>query len=132
MRCTDQSGNPALGSCFIFQAVTAKETQQRVMMFGVSTPPGEPGPRAVAVVPLGVDLRPGVEIRIDEGEPIRGSYFFCLPDGCQVHIRMDEAMIQRFKKGSKGTVTFIKLPEGRPLSVPISLAGFTAAFNALQ
>ena len=78
---------------------------------------------------------PAVEIlrkAIDDGEPKRYPFSVCLPDGCQAHILIDDAMMAAFKKGVEGSVAFLRPPERRPIKVPFSLKGFTAAVNSLK
>jgi len=131
VRCNDQPNAPTGGKCFIFQSVVETDQERTVMMFVIGKPPNQAEPRAVIVVPLGIDLRPGVEMVIDEGEPRRYPFVVCFPDGCQAHIKVDDELMGAFKRGLKGTVTFRALPGQQGVKIPFSLKGFTAGLNAL-
>ena len=130
-RCEEQ--NTAIGTkCFIFQSVVESEKQRTVMMFIIGQPPNEPLPRAMIVVPLGIDLRPGIEMVVDNGAPRRYPFVICFQDGCQAHLNVDDALLGVFKQGVKGSIAFRALPGGQAIRVPFSLKGFTAGLNSLK
>ncbi len=131
-RCEADPQNPAVTRCYIVQAVVVGEHRQRIMLMAVAYPPGQPSPLVTAILPLGTDLRPGIEVAIDDGEPKRYPFSVCLPDGCQAHILLDETLMAAFKKGVGGSVVFRRPPERRPIKVPFSLKGFTAAVNSIK
>ena len=132
VRCETDPQNAAASRCYIVQAVVVGEQRQRIMLMAVAYPPGQETPLATAILPLGTDLRPGIELAIDDGEPKRYPFSVCMPDGCQAHILLDDALMAAFKKGSGGSVAFRRPPERRTLKVPFSLKGFTAAVNSLK
>ena len=118
--------------CFIGQGVAAGEERRRVMMVAVAYPPDRKAPIFTAVLPLGVDLRSGVEVAIDGGEPKRLPFTICLADGCRAHMPLDAATLAAFKRGLEGSVAFRRPTEQRGVKVPFSLKGFTAAVSALN
>ena len=129
-RCESDPNDPAAGTrCFVFQSVVDTEQDRPVMMFAVSQ---EPDIRAVIVLPLGVDLRSGIEMTVDEDYAKRHPFIFCIQDGCQSHVKMDESLVGNFKRGLKGSIAFRTLPGGQVVRVPFSLKGFTAALGSLQ
>lgn len=132
VRCNDERDAPTGGKCFIFQSVVETDQERTVMMFVIGKPPNQAEPRAVIVVPLGIDLRPGIEMVVDEGEPRRYPFVVCFPDGCQAHINVDEELMGAFKRGLKGIVKFRALPGGQGVKIPFSLKGFTAGLDALS
>jgi invasion protein IalB len=85
-------------------------------------------------VPLGVLLREGVSLRIDEGEAQRGAYTICVPDGCLMREPLPNNFINLLKKGATANVGMVLARNGQAqnLEVPISLNGFTAAYNSLE
>ena len=131
-RCETDPQNAAAKQCFIVQAVVAGEERKRVMLLAVAYPPGRDKPLVTAILPLGVALRAGIEIAIDDGEPKRYPFAVCLTDGCQANVPLDDALMAAFKKGIKGSVAFARPTDGRAVKVPFSLKGFTAAVNSLQ
>ncbi|WP_339949821.1 invasion associated locus B family protein [uncultured Albimonas sp.] len=85
-------------------------------------------------VPLGVFLREGMSLQIDSSEPQRGQFSICLSEGCLMREPLPNAMVAGLKKGATARFGFV-VPQGQggqKYDVPISLSGFTAAYNALS
>ncbi len=131
-RCQGGATGSDAPSCFIFQNVVETDKDRQVMMFLVAYPQGQARPRAVVILPLGIDLRGGVEVSIDDGAPERYPFLSCFQDGCQAHIDLDDATLARFKRGLKGVIAFRALPDGRGVRLPVSFKGFTAALKSLR
>ena len=131
-RCEADPADASVKRCYIIQGVMSGEQSQPVMLMAVAYLPGQESPLVTAILPLGTDLRPGIELAIDEGEAKRYPFSVCLPDGCQVHVPLDAALLAAFKKGVAGSVAFRRAPDRRTVKVPFSLKGFTAAVNALK
>lgn len=132
LRCEANPADATVKQCFIAQGVTAGEQRRRVMMLAVAYPPDRKAPIFTAVLPLGVDLRSGIELAVDGGAPKRLPFTICLADGCRAHVPLDAAMLTAFKRGLEGSVTFRRPTEKRGVKVPFSLKGFTAAVGALN
>ena len=132
LRCEADPADATVKQCFIAQGVAAGEERRRVMMVAVAYPPDRKAPIFTAVLPLGVDLRSGVEVAIDGGAPKRLPFTICLADGCRAHMPLDAATLAAFKRGLEGSVAFRRPTEQRGVKVPFSLKGFTAAVSALN
>lgn len=131
-RCEINPNDPADKQCVVFQTVFETNQQKNIMNVVVAFPPNQDVGRIVVILPLGIDLRSGIEFSVDDGDPTRHPFFLCLQDGCQSHIPLEADRLAAFKKGDKGTVVFRALPTLRDVKVPISFAGFTAAVDSLQ
>ena len=131
-RCEVNPNNPAERECVIFQTVFETNNKKNIMNVVVAMPPNQPNGRVIVMLPLGVDLRPGIEFAVDDGQPTQYPYVICLKDGCQVHIPLETTLLNALKKGNKGIIRFRALPAMQNVAVPISFAGFTAAVNSLQ
>jgi invasion protein IalB len=131
LRCETDPADATVKRCFIAQGVASGEERRRVMMLAVAYPPDRKAPIFTAVLPLGVDLRSGIELAIDGGAPKRLPFTICLADGCRAHVPLDDALLAAFKRGLEGSVAFRRPTDGRAVKVPFSLKGFTAAVGAL-
>lgn len=131
VRCQGGAADAA-PPCFIFQNVVETAKDRQVMMFVVAYPEGQTRPRAVIILPLGIDLRSGIEVSIDDGAPQRYPFLSCFQDGCQAHIELDDTALVNFKRGLKGVVSFRALPDGQGVRLPVSFKGFTAALKSLR
>ena len=120
-------------SCFIFQRLVTKKDDGFVpvlhVLVGYITPDGEPG--LFATVPLGVSLPPGVQLSIDGDAPVSFGYSHCSNQGCLAALALTGALIAKLKAGNSAVVTFYT-GSHKPVSITVSLQGFTAGFNSLR
>ncbi|MEM7407037.1 MAG: invasion associated locus B family protein [Pseudomonadota bacterium] len=134
LRCEDfkRSDGEAFKQCHIFQDWKHKDKKLRILHVAVAYPPNSPE-RAVAVLtmPLGIFLPAGVKIKVDEGELRSLVVERCEPVGCKAGFPVTPDQLLEFKKGLKAFVTFHDMRR-KPVTVPVSLRGFTKALAALK
>lgn len=82
--------------------------------------------------PLGVDLRAGIAMQVDDQPEIRAGFVTCLEAGCIAVVEMNEELMQQFKKGNKAKVGFRGLGQKDNAVLELSLKGFSAASAQLQ
>ena len=118
--------------CVIYQTLVNQENEQPVVQFTVGYL-GKDGnqPAAIMMVPLGVALKAGVQMQIDDNKAMRVPFDHCIPTGCVAGVPLDQQLIASMKRGRVSKVT-IRDITGRTASFDISLSGFTAGFNALR
>jgi invasion protein IalB len=93
--------------------------------------PGDKTPILSVNLPLGVPLAPGVGLQIDGGKPIRLPYQMCSPNvGCIAAIQAKNKLVTALKKGNKAV--FAIALEKKVGKIPVSLLGFTKAFNHIK
>lgn len=120
--------------CFIFQTLIDEEAKQAVLQTVVGylgDGKAQQQPAIIFTVPLGVALRAGIGVKIDDGEVMRIPYENCNPVGCVAGMPLDDKVLAALKRGLKSTV-FVHDGAGRRISLEVSLKGFTAGFNALR
>lgn len=131
-RCGDD------GRCYIFQQALNEEAKPllrvRIVKLESPIPDGEGGQvlaRADIITPLDVFLPQGVGLKIDDGPIQTALYVRCRPVGCVACPPLTSALIDNMKSG--GTATFILSRDAQadPILAPLSLSGFTAAFDSL-
>ncbi len=89
---------------------------------------GQKPNRLIVQVPLGVSIRSGVQVGIDEFPPYRFGYMFCHTEGCTAEAEASDEMIGRLKKGTSLTVGGINM-QGKQFVLPVTLKGFGKAFD---
>ena len=94
------------------------------------------GGKAVAGVdiatPLGSLLTAQVVLKIDAGKAKRYPYTWCDQQGCYARFGMKQEEIDAMKRGAKANVTILSVASpDQPLSMDLSLSGFTAVWNAI-
>lgn len=108
-----------------------KENDRRVMLVAVTYPAGKPDPVVILTLPLGILLPPGIALTIDGGKARRYQVDRCLTSGCKAAFVLDPELLVRFKAGIRADVT-IQDGNRAPVTLPVSLVGFTAALRSLH
>lgn len=131
VRCRDEAqGEGADRACFIVQDVLLKSQNRRLLLVTVGYLASGEQPAAFFTLPLGVSLPGGISIRVDDGKPTRLRYERCDRSGCLAPLALSDELLAAFKGGRWARVAFFD-PNGREVSVPVSLLGFTAGFESL-
>ena len=118
--------------CYVFQNVSNKENGQMIMQVRIGFAPDKPEPILIVTLPLGALLPPGAGFLVEGGEPIKLPFLACGREGCTtVGQPISDKTLTAMKKGDKATVR-VALLNQQVLNLPVSLKGFTRAFNALQ
>ncbi len=85
------------------------------------------------LVPLGVDLRPGIRMQVDDaGEEMDAGYVTCVQQGCVAGRELNSEQMSALRGGQALTVAFRALHQEQPFVFDVSLMGFTDASNQLQ
>ncbi|MDX5360756.1 MAG: invasion associated locus B family protein [Alphaproteobacteria bacterium] len=128
--CGTPPGNAsAPEQCHLLQSVVVSETKRRILQAEVGD--SQDGRILALTVPLGIYLPAGIEISIDGGEKMRIPVDVCQPNGCAGAVKLDNAMLNRMKNGSRAVITF-KNVQLKPIDVPLSLLGFTAGYAQVK
>jgi len=122
-----QANQAGQQECLMFQDIIADGTDQSIMRVTVVK---MPRPMIIVTTPLGVMLVPGLAVAIDQQEVSRMQFQICIEPGCRSQIDLPPELVQRFKSGVAATITLVG-PNGQPIPIPVSLKGFTAAYDAL-
>jgi invasion protein IalB len=80
------------------------------------------------IVPLGMQLRPGTRVIIDQGQPATAPFSICFPVGCMADYEVNADTIAQMKKGQTLTIQAINM-QGTAISLPLPLADFAKAYD---
>ena len=80
-------------------------------------------PTALALV-----IPPGVQIKIDENQPIPLQYSVCFPASCQVQMDMTKEMFDSMRKGKQMVIAAMNIQQ-KTLGFPVPLSGFSKAYD---
>lgn len=78
--------------------------------------------------PIGVYLPPGLEAQIDDQPAQKIEYTICSPNNCIAQVEATDAIIDRLKKGKELKIVVVN-PRRQRISFPVTLGGFTKAFD---
>jgi invasion protein IalB len=85
---------------------------------------GNPKKHLMVMVPLGVALPVGLQIKIDEDkEPTKLNYTICHPGGCTAEVEATDGIVDKLKKGKQMMVAAMNVA-GQPIFLPVPLNGF--------
>jgi invasion protein IalB len=118
--------------CAGFVEFLTQETNQRILNFAVMVAPGQPVPVATLTLPLGLFLPSGAQIAIDAQNPLAAPLQTCVPEGCQVTLNLDQAILPRLQSGKQMNISFVEYGERKTITLNISLAGFSQMLAALR
>src|SRR5262249_30069992 len=79
-------------------------------------------------VPLGMSIKPGSRVIIDNGEPMTGSYVTCFNNGCMADYDANAKLIAQLKKGRRLVVQCID-GAGKPVTFVVPLLDFAQAYD---
>lgn len=70
----------------------------------------------------------GVQIKIDDGEPLSLQYAVCFPTSCQVQTELTKEMFDKMRKGKQMIVAAINMQQ-KTMAFPVPLTGFAKTFD---
>lgn len=82
----------------------------------------------LVVVPPGVAVRPGLQIKIDDKEPIVLNYIICQPKGCTAEGEATTELVEQLKAGQNMMVAVIDVT-GKINYLRVPLSGFKIAYK---
>ncbi|MCI4660741.1 MAG: invasion associated locus B family protein [Neomegalonema sp.] len=132
VRCTEGSGK-----CYIQQIWNNAEGTPAVAIriSKLATPISSGNATIVAmgsvITPLGVFLPNGLGLKVDSDTPQVAPFVRCFRLGCVAEPPISDTLIEKFKAGSTATFLVRGNTSEPPIEAPLSLSGFTAAFDAL-
>lgn len=127
VRCSGEEG--VANVCETYRNLYLTDNNQRILHIAIGHVPDEDSAVAILIAPLGVSLPEGMQLRVDEGEQSEFAYRSCATDGCRARAPLDTGMLDAMRAGAELRVTIAEV-SGRRIVIPVSLTGFTAAFEA--
>jgi invasion protein IalB len=70
----------------------------------------------------------GVQVRIDDQEPIPLQYSICFPTSCQVQMELTDDLYQKMRGGQQMVVAAMNIQQ-KTMGFPVPLAGFSKAYD---
>lgn len=134
-----EKAKPSRSTCRMVQSAVlsvegkdgAEPHIQRVMVTTISFVPDQEQPVLSLIVPLGIHLPPGIRLQVDGYDELTLPLQRCDAIGCIAVLPMKELLVEAFRKGKEGQVTFFNVA-GKGSKVRISLDGFRKGLEALS
>ena len=123
---TDKTAKKEL--CMTLQEVRA-DTGQPIVSASIRQVTGQEAMSLFVAVPTGMQLQPGLRFAVDDAAPLEVPYGVCFPNACYAEIEAKPDLVDALKNGSQIVVTTFN-QAGKSMTFPMSLAGFTKAFES--
>ena len=116
--------------CALIQSVTAEDRPNIGLTVIVLKTADQKSRLMRVLAPLGVLLPSGLGLKIDDADIGRAGFVRCLPNGCVAEVVMDDKLVGQLRAGQQATFVIFQTPE-EGIGIPLSLAGFSAGYDAL-
>lgn len=126
----DTPGGAAAEQCALMQNVVAEDRPEVGLSVVVLRTADSRAEILRVLAPLGVLLPSGLGLRVDEADIGRAAFVRCLPNGCIAEVILQDDVVGKLRGGKQATFIIFQTPE-EGIGIPISLAGFSAGFDAL-
>lgn len=113
--------------CELSQTISNTQTSQLLLRIGISASPNN----MLLQMPHGLNLGVGAQIQIDDIPAAQVPYFTSNQNGVFINMALAEDFIVALKKGNILKISMTSSNDVN-FSVPLSLKGFTAAFDKLD
>lgn len=116
-------------SCGFSQVLRNRQTGTTVLAVDLAAPAPDRA-EGMLLTAFGLRLADGIGLTVD-GKPMGGKLAFltCVQTGCLVPLALDQTLLAALKAGTALEVTGTRVDDGQPVTLTLSLSGFTAAYN---
>lgn len=124
-------------SCFATHATLLRDrgvTLATINIYAAKGPAAEENPAVMTVkVPIGASLVSGISYQHRNlPQPMEFEWQYCTQEICLASAGISKSGIDQLKKARDFLLGYRPLPGSRPLVIPVSLLGFTRAWQELQ
>lgn len=129
-RCASESRG-AVPDCVVEQRVVMSNTGQLLVAVSIRIPPDTKEPVMLIQTPFGLHLPAGLKLAIDDAAIATLPLQTCDSNGCYAAQVVSADLLGSLRRGNNLTVTFQDTAK-RDIAVPVSLNGFTVAYQKIQ
>jgi invasion protein IalB len=125
---SEQTGNKEI--CLINHEGLEPNTGMVLIAAAVRKVEGEEKLQLLIRVPTAYALviPAGVQVKLDEEQPIQLQYAICFPTSCQVQLELTKEMLDSMRKGKQMVVAAMNIQQ-KTMGFPVPLSGFAKAFD---
>lgn len=127
-----EQGSAGVSHCFLSQTHLMAGNNARLLKASIGYLGPKQEPMLVFLLPLGVDLRAGVAMKIDDQPQISLAYQQCVQDGCIGTLALDQATVAALRKAKRIQVGFRPFGSNETMTVELSPAGLGRGMDALR
>jgi invasion protein IalB len=128
LRCFEARGGPA---CNVTHSIILKESRKQVLLLSLAYSPERAQYAMEVLVPLGVDVRRGIDITVGDIAAKSVPVTRCELSGCVVDAILGDELVKAMRSAHSGKVTLGGIA-AQDASIEFSLSGFEQADDALR
>ena len=117
--------------CAMEQRAVARENGQVIALVSIRVPSETRKPVTMVQLPLNLFLPAGVNVDVDGDMTQNQAFQTCNQQGCFVGFPISDTLLKQMFTGGKLNITFQYLDK-KPVTLPMSLEGFTDAYNRIK
>ena len=127
----DRPAGASADQCALMQNVIA-EDRPEVGLSVVVLKTADRKARILRILaPLGVLLKDGMELYVDNNNIGRAYFTRCFSEGCYVEVEIDEELMRILRAGKNAVFALRESADQDRVGIPIELAGFGEGYDAL-
>ncbi|WP_162937617.1 invasion associated locus B family protein [Indioceanicola profundi] len=127
-----ETGPDGATRCFLSQVQLLRENNARLLKASVGYPGPAAEPFLVLLLPLGVDLRAGIALKLDDAPQISLAYQQCLQEGCTAALQLDGQTLAALRKAERIQVGIKPYGSAQIMTIKISPEGLARGMDALR
>lgn len=127
--CTP-GADPAKTTCQMVRAVTVEETGQPIVSITIRPQAEDRRMGMLLALPHGLYFPPGLSITVDHGESTNVDIQTSDKNGAYAALPLTDELIGAMKRGKELYIS-MRFADGRDVVVPLTLDGFTSAYQKL-
>lgn len=124
---TDERQPPTMRRLCMTVQETRAENGQMLASLQVRELEGE-RPRLIIAVPIGMSLRPGIRVVLDQGQAQAMTYEVCMPNACFAQMEVQPDFVNRMKRANNLNIQVVNM-NNRAISLAMNLSGFAASYD---
>jgi invasion protein IalB len=123
----------SVAPCDMLQAVINKQNKKRITSVSVAYIPSRDEYGLQIIVPVGIALAKGLTVTAGSHKIDGLKFRRCEYDGCYVEVALGKDAVEGLAEGGdKGTLTFFPYRADKPVSLPLSLKGYSSALAKMK
>ena len=127
----DRPAGSSVDQCALMQNVIA-EDRPEVGLSVVVLKTADRKARILRILaPLGVLLKDGMELYVDNNNIGRAYFTRCFSEGCYVEVEIDEELMRIMRAGKSAVFALRESTDQDRVGIPVELAGFGEGYDAL-
>jgi invasion protein IalB len=127
--CTP-GADPAKSTCQMVRVVYVEETGQPIVSITIRPQAEDRRMGMLLALPHGLYFPPGLSITVDHGETTNVAIQTSDKNGAYAALPLSDDLIEAMKLGKELNIS-MRFADGRDVVVPLTLDGFTAAYDKL-